>query len=97
MIFVFRVPFFGKRVCDGNFTRHDFVKGVQELCAANSTDPAAFVDAVGEALYDQYEFQKLTKKISSGELKIFKFYVCEAHMILFRKCHLYYSLDKACA
>ena len=63
---IFRVPYFGKRICDGHFTRHDFVKGIQELHAANTSDSTAFVEAVSDAMYDQYEYQKLAKKIASG-------------------------------
>ena len=87
------MPYFGKRICEGNFNRHDFVKGVRELYAANKSDPAAFIDAMGDALYEQYEFQRLTKKISSGTYLVLS-YIGVLTYSLFRKCHLYNSPDK---
>ena len=63
----FRIPYFCKRVCDSNFTRQDLIKGVQELYNSTLDDPSAFIESLADALYDQYEYQRLVKKVSSGK------------------------------
>ena len=61
------MPYFAKRVCDGNFTHHDLVKGVRDLYHSHADQPDVFIEAVADSLYDHYEYQKLVKKIASGE------------------------------
>ena len=61
------MPFFCKRVCDGSYSHHEFVKGLRELYDATRDSPHSFIEAVADQLHDGYEFQKLCKRVTSGK------------------------------
>ena len=66
--YVFRTPYFARKMCEGSFARADFQKKIRQLYDDSlHTDGDDFVNAVADALSDFYDFQRLTKRISSGQ------------------------------
>ena len=64
---IFRTPYFARRLCDGSFARADFQKRIRQLYDDSlKTDGSEFVEAVADALSDFYDYQRLSKRISSG-------------------------------
>ena len=54
-------------MCDGSFSHHELVKSVRDLYDSTRDNPHAFIEAVADQLHDGYEFQKLCKRVTSGE------------------------------
>ena len=95
---IFRIPYFCKRVCDSNFARQELVKGVRELYNSTIDDPNAFIDAMADALYDQYEYQRLVKKVSSGIFVRWQDNI-ESNILsklngIFREHHIFDTIDQ---
>ena len=66
---VFRTPYFARKICDGSYARADIQKKIRQMYDDSlETDGSDFVGAVTDALSDFYDFQRLTKRVSSGEL-----------------------------
>ena len=66
----FRTPFFAKRICDGVYSRADMTKKIRELYRSSlRTTGSEFADAVAEAFSDQYDYQRLSKRIGGGKNK----------------------------
>ena len=64
------MPYFARRICDGSYGRSEIRDRVKELyadsVAADGNGSSEFVDSVSESISDFYDFQRVTKKISSG-------------------------------
>ena len=70
----FRTPYFARKLCDGSYARADIQKKIKQLYDDSlETDGTDFVSAVADALSDFYDFQRLTKRVSSGELELCQF------------------------
>ena len=64
-----RVPYFLKRLCDGNYSRTEVHRRINELYKDSlKNDGSEFVTAVAEALSDSYDFQRLSKRVGTGKL-----------------------------
>ena len=68
----FRTPYFARKICDGSYARSDIQRKIRELYDDSlETDGTDFVGAIADALSDFYDYQRLSKRISSGELTFF--------------------------
>ena len=63
----FRTPYYSRKLCDGSYARADIQKKIKELYVESlTTDGEDFIAAVAEHVSDMYDFQRITKRISSG-------------------------------
>ena len=62
------MPYFARRICDGSYGRSEIRDRIKELYADSVAvdGKSEFVDSVSESISDFYDFQRVTKKISSG-------------------------------
>ena len=66
--YYFRTPYYSRKLCDGSYARADIRKKIAELYNDSlSTDGVDFIDAVSEFVSDSYDYQRISKRISSGE------------------------------
>ena len=68
LISIFRTPYYSRKLCDGSYARADILKKIRELYHDSlRTDGEDFVNAVAEFVSDSYDYQRISKRISSGE------------------------------
>ena len=62
------MPYFSRKLCDGSYGRAEIRDKIQSLYRDSlSGDGNDFVDAVAEFVSDAYDYQRLSKRISSGK------------------------------
>ena len=68
-IFIFRSPYLTRRLFDGPYSRVEVVNRLTTLYReSQGTDGQAFISAVADLACDSHDYQRLTKKIATGEL-----------------------------
>ena len=67
MTTLFRMPYFSRKICDGGYGRAEIRAKVKELYIDSlDGDGEDFIDAISDSITDQYDYQRVSKKISSG-------------------------------
>lgn len=69
----FRTPYLTRRLFDGHYSRAEVTSKLTKLYKDSlETDGQLFIDSVVDLACDNYDNQRLTKKICTGDELIFK-------------------------